>query len=359
LIHLSMRHQRRSTTVSLTLRFLFLGVVMVAGSDVVRAVSVSEYQQNLKKVITALDTLMQSDEDETQAEFSARFDETLSAVRSALPETVTVDCGEAFCTVDNSWLHEDLRAVEKAVDADWDVQLGHVIEKLRSIEERVARLQNPTLSSPANASDKQKLSEILSRPEYQTRNRASSALARLADRFLRWFSKLFARKMPSQSGAGNSVGLVVQVLVVALAIAVLAWVARLVLPRFWRPRIKKRKEKPEARIVLGEHLEPDQSAVDLLSEAETLARSGQVRAAIRKAYIALLVELGDRKLLSLAQHKTNRDYLRSLRAIPAVYTLMSGLTDVFEKHWYGFVQATPGDWQNFREGYQETLRTKN
>jgi hypothetical protein len=170
---------------------------------------------------------------------------------------------------------------------------------------------------------------------------------------------LFTRKVPAQSGAARSVGLVVQVLVVALALAVLAYVARLVVPRFLRPRTRKRKEKPEPRIVLGEHLEPEQSAVDLLSEAETLARSGQVRAAIRKAYIALLVELGDRKLLSLAQHKTNRDYLRSLRAVPPVYTLMSGLTDIFERHWYGVVQATPGDWQDFREGYRETLRTKN
>lgn len=351
--------RRYSFAVFLPLRFLCLGVVIMAGSNVARAVSVSEYQQNLKQSITALDTLTQSDEDETEAEFRARFDETLSAVRNALPETVTVNCGEAFCTVDNSWLHEDLKAVEKAVDSDWDVLLGHVIEKLKSIEERVAELQNPTLSSTSNAADKQKLSEILNRPDYQTRNRAKSALARLADRLLRWISKLFPRKAPSQSGAASSVGLVVQLLVVVLALAVLAYVARLVVPRFWRPRTRKQKEKPGPRIVLGEHLEPEQSAVDLLSEAETLARSGQVRAAIRKAYIALLVELGDRKLLSLAQHKTNRDYLRSLRAVPPVYTLMSGLTDIFERHWYGVVQATPNDWQDFREGYRETLRTKN
>lgn len=340
-------------------RLLLVCALMLVCSDLVCAVSVSEYQQNLKRAITALDTLMQSDEEETEAEFTTRFGDTVAAVRSALPETVTVDCGEEFCTVDNSWLHEDLKAVESALDSNWHELLTHVIEKLKSIEERVAELQNPTVVSAGKAADKQRLSEILTRPEYQTKNRANSALARLLDRFVRWISKLFGRRMPAQSGSGSSIGGVVQIIVVALALAVLAYVARLLIPRFWRPRVKKRKVKAEPRIVLGEHLKPEQSAVDLLAEAETLARSGQVRAAIRKAYIALLVELGDRKLLSLAQHKTNRDYLRSLRAVPGLYPLMSGLTDSFERHWYGFVQATPNDWQSFREGYKSALETKN
>ena len=49
----------------------------------------------------------------------------------------------------------------------------------------------------------------------------------------------------------------------------------------------KKKTTQKARIVLGEKLEPDQSASDLLSAAEALARRGELRAAIRKAYIAL------------------------------------------------------------------------
>jgi len=340
-------------------RLLLAGFVMLGCFNAVPAVSVSEYQQNLKQAITALDTLMLSDEDETQGEFKKRFADTLAAVRTTLPETLTVDCGEEICTVDNAWLHEELKAVESALDSDWDVQLAHVIEKLKSIEERVSELQNPSLASASKASEKERLSELLQRPEYQTRNRANSALARLADAFVRWIAKFLGRKMPAQSGATSSVGSIAQILVVGLALVVIAYVVTLLVPRFWRPRVKKRKTKTEPRIVLGERLEPEQSAVDLLAEAETLARSGQVRAAIRKAYIALLVELGDRKLLSIAQHKTNRDYLRSLRTNPALYPLMSGLTDSFERHWYGFVQATLHDWQNFREEYQAALQTKN
>ena len=109
--------------------------------------------------------------------------------------------------------------------------------------------------------------------------------------------------------------------------------------------------------MLGERLEPEETATNLLSEAEALARRGELRAAIRKAYIALLVELGDRNLVSLAQHKTNRDYLRGLSNVPQLHSRMTGLTDSFERHWYGFAEATESDWQDFRAGYLAALQT--
>ncbi len=112
------------------------------------------------------------------------------------------------------------------------------------------------------------------------------------------------------------INLIAQIAVVILGAVVLFFVIRLLFGRFKRKgRIKVRK-KAEPRIVLGERLEPEQTSTDLLSEAEALARRGELRAAIRKAYIALLVELGDRKIISLAQHKTNRDYLNALREVP-------------------------------------------
>jgi len=110
------------------------------------------------------------------------------------------------------------------------------------------------------------------------------------------------------------------------------------------------------RIVLGETLSPDQTAADLFSEAESLAHAGDLRAAIRKGYIALLCELGDRKLISLAQHKTNRDYLNSVRDKTRLYGSMRPLTISFENHWYGLLPAGENDWHDFRNGYQQALK---
>src|SRR5262249_5150856 len=104
-----------------------------------------------------------------------------------------------------------------------------------------------------------------------------------------------------------------------------------------------------------ERLAPDATATHLLGKAQALARQGDLRAAIRKAYMALLVELGERTLVSLAHHKTNRDYLNALRSLPQVHSRMRDLSESFERHWYCFVAVTPNDWQDFRTGYLATL----
>ena len=153
------------------------------------------------------------------------------------------------------------------------------------------------------------------------------------------------------------INLIARIAVVILGALVLFFIGKLLLSRFKRRGKIKVRKKAEPRIVLGERLEPEQTSTALLSEAEELARRGELRAAIRKGYIALLVELGDRKLLSLAQHKTNRDYMNALRDVPQLHSKMRGLTNSFERHWYGFAQATENDWQDFRNGYLAALQT--
>src|SRR5207249_4453948 len=145
-----------------------------------------------------------------------------------------------------------------------------------------------------------------------------------------------------------------QIIVIAVCVGAIALLIWRYGPRLLSGR-RKKKTKREARIVLGERLEADQTAADLLAQAESLARNGDLRAAIRKAYIALLCELGDRKLISLAQHKTNRDYLNSVRDKGSLYSGMRKLTQSFELHWYGFVPAGETDWTEFRNGYRKIV----
>ena len=348
----------RKLSASHLFHLLCLALLVAVCASTARAISASEYQQNVKRSITALDTLAQSDEDETESEFRRRFDNTLTMVRKIMPESQMVECGEELCTVDNSWLHESLRDLENASDTDWYPSLTHLIEQLKALDERLTELQKAAAVNETKANGKERLREILNRPEYATSTRSDSALARILEDIGRWIAKLLGKRVPSASSGSSAVNVIAQVLVVGLALAVVLYVLKLLIPRFVKRRPKKPKVKAEPRIVLGERLEPEASAVDLLAEAEALARAGEVRAAIRKAYIALLVELGDRSVISLAHHKTNRDYLRSVRSLPALYPLMVGLTDRFERHWYGFVQADLADWHNFRDAYHAALQTK-
>jgi cell fate (sporulation/competence/biofilm development) regulator YlbF (YheA/YmcA/DUF963 family) len=319
------------------------------------AIPIADYQQNLKKAITALDTLTQSDEDENPVDYGVRFKQTIDGVRAVLPEHQTVESPDGVYEVDNSWLHKDLKAAEEAVDSP--EHLRHILESLQAVEARIAEQQNAHSSAENKGWAKTRLESILARPEYVTGARGPNAFSRLLQELFRWLEGLFPKRAPMDPGRANLITQIAQIIVILAALFLIIYVIKILFMRLQRMRKRKTPKKRKARIVLGERLEPEQTSSDLLSEAEALARNGDLRAAIRKAYIALLVELGDRKLISLAQHKTNRDYLNSLRNTPQLHSRMRGLTESFERHWYGLAQATPNDWQDFRTGYLSTLQT--
>ncbi|MGI8918332.1 MAG: DUF4129 domain-containing protein [Pyrinomonadaceae bacterium] len=317
--------------------------------------SLSEYHLQLRESITALDTMSQHDESESETDRATRIGQTLAAVRAALPETDTVETGGVTVTVNNSWLHRELETYEKT-QMDRAGTLTRILERLRALEQRVEEIdQSGRTPSDKEAAGK-RLADILSRPEYSRSTQNESALTRLWNRLMKWLSQLIPKPKPMAPGNAGWLSVVAQVLVVLLAVGVIAYVIKTFAPRIFKRRRGKKKSKPEPRIVLGETLAPDESAGDILASAEELARRGELRAAIRKAYIALLVELGDRKILSLAQYKTNRDYLGAMRAVEPLHTNVKSLTDSFERHWYGFVSATDADWTNFRARYKQALQ---
>jgi Domain of unknown function (DUF4129) len=324
----------------------------------VSAIPLSEYHKNLLKAITALDTLAQVDEDETNESYHHRLIETSNAVRNIVPEKQPVESKGSSCTVDNTWLHKKLDEFEATTDVDRLYIRRQLIDRLKAIEERVGDLERATtVDSLSKNQANQKVAEILSRPEYANKTNQGAFIFRLLDRFIRWLAKFLPQRSPLAASHGSPLTAIAQILVIALAAAVIIYVLIKLISHFGRrsSRVGSKKKK-EPRIVLGEHLEPEASATDLLAEAEALARKGEIRAAIRKTYIALLVELGDRKIISLAQHKTNRDYLRAVSHVPSLYSNMGGLTNSFERHWYGFAQSSPSDWQEFKTGYIAALK---
>ena len=319
----------------------------------VAAIPVSEYQQNLKNAVAALEALYEMDADD--AEYDAKFHQTIEGIRTTLPQQQAVEIGEESIHINNAEIH---RLVDQLEQSDEQIdEMRQLIDKLNAIEQRVADRQAMTASGESKGWAKSRLESILARPEYATGERGPNALTRLLRDIIAWFENLFPKRQAMEPARAVSVSRVVLIVVIACAVLLLVYVARLLLTRFRVSKRHKAPRKREARIVLGERLEPEETSTNLLSEAESLAKRGELRAAIRKAYIALLVELGDRKMISLAQHKTNRDYLRGLRDVPQLHSEMRGLTDRFERHWYGFAEASENDWQEFRAGYRAALQT--
>jgi hypothetical protein len=337
-------------------RVLFAVSLLLLLTAAVAAMPLSEYHKHVRQAVAALAAVAQSKETESEAEYFARDVEAVRSVRTLLPPNEPVEWNGASFNVDNSWLNEELEKYAAEKSAARYALLRRTTERLKAIEERLAELEKPAGEvSGSKEEESRKLGEILRRPEYAHQVKQQSAISRLLDDFLKWLQSWLPKPKPISPGRAGVFSKIAQVFVIALALAVLAFVLKLFLPRMLRGRRAKKKEKTKARIVLGERLEPDQSALDLLSEAEALARRGELRAAIRKAYIALLVELGERKIISLAQHKTNRDYLRAVRAVGPLYGDVKQLTDSFERHWYGLSQATETDWLAFRSAYKQAL----
>jgi hypothetical protein len=341
-------------------RVLGLSLVVCFGGSSAAAAPLSDYRAAVAVAVSDIEALIDRGGHESDADYQTRLTAVIDEVRTTLPRNQQVEFERGTWTIDNTWLHNALDELEQASSETRPGKLESVFEALRALEDRVAEFEIAQKVVEHKGASKQKLESILARPEYATAARGPNALTRFLRDIIRWIQKMMpAGPSSMEAGRAKLISRIIMIVVVSVAVLLILYVLWQLFKRFKRPLEAKARKKREARIVLGERLQPEQTASDLLAEAEALARTGDLRAAIRKGYIALLVELGDRNVISLAQYKTNRDYLRAVSGFPQLHSPLKRLTETFEQHWYGLAQATPNDWQDFRARYREALQTGN
>ena len=344
--------------------FLFVLLACAATAVVVRRVDAASLEDYRARVLRAtevseeLHRAFDEEKDANSKEFTARETKILADMRAALPASEKLEGTSAGAfEVDNRWLHSELDMYAK-IGADKreerDDSLYRIALRLRSLSTHLTEAAN---TAQGRARDKEaekgRLNSILRRPEYNEQAAEDTALARFWRSVREWLSSLWPKSRPLNPGTAGAFALVARLFVFALIAAAVIFViwkyGAQLLPRN-RP---KKKAGSDARVVLGERLAPGQTPADLIAEAESLARAGNLRGAIRKAYIAVLFELGERNILRLAAHKTNCDYLSAIRREHSgsggtLYDDMQPLTYNYERHWYGFAPATESDWHDFR-----------
>jgi hypothetical protein len=331
-------------------------ILLLVGAQSASAMPLVEYRTRIHQATTALGELWGGPKTETVNGYASRARIIFDKVRTLVPAEETIEWEGGRVKVNNSWLSTELKNYEQLSEAA--SQRGEILarltQRLTALEVRLNELggQNETIGA-TKEQEKARLESILRREEYVEKPPEKS----LWERFKEWLNRIFPSRNPLSPGQSSLLSTLAMILIFGLAAGVLAYVIWKFAPFVWRKGTQLKLEKGQARIVLGERLAPDQTGADLLSQAEALARQGEIRAAIRKGYIALLCELGDRKVLALAQHKTNHDYLRAVREKRPLLKEMQKLTASFENHWYGFVPADAHDWTTFRSGYQQTLKT--
>jgi hypothetical protein len=347
----SIKGRARSSIVSVGFAALLLLLSVEAGV----AIPLSQYQDRVKSAAATLESLRGSIQ--TSPDQDALRQQKMREIREALPVKDSVEWNGVKYAVDNSWLDEQLKQIERASsDADRSTAIERTHERLQALSERLNEIDQVQESqSPNKAEMRGRLAAVLQRPEYVKAVKEETALQRLWRQLLKWLDSLFPEGQSISPRRATTVSRLAQVTVILIALAAIGYALWVFLPRFMARRKVKKPARAQARVVLGERLEPDKSATDLFAEAEALARNGDLRGAIRRGYIALLIELADRKLISLAQYKTNRDYLRSVRDVERLYGNLEILTNNFELHWYGLVPANESDWATFRAGYKQAI----
>jgi hypothetical protein len=234
----------------------------------------------------------------------------------------------------------------------------------------------------------QNIGEVLARPEYAWRLPREKPNPRDADRgfpagFLeslgawienglravaRWLKKLvewLADHLAAEPPTARDVNWIAQprlllFILLAAAMSVLA----VVLYRFWKRRrgadgltlARVIAETPDIadEDIVADLLPPDewmQTARDLMSE-------GKLRLAIRAMFMAALAHLAFHQTISIARHKSNREYLLELRRKahdrPALIAALVENTAIFERAWYGSHAVPPAMVAAF-EHNQETI----
>jgi len=324
----------------------------------VRCASVEDYKSRLGRARTEVESLLSDLRDDTFDE--PKTQDAVRRIRRLVPESEKIEFDATAIETSNGWLSAELSSLEKETGGAGRKQiLTGILDRLASIESRVIEIEAASAASGTKDADKQKLNEILSRAEYQKPAEQGESLFQ---RFVNWLLDLLRRLFPRpEMGSVNPQGfqalsVVIQVLVYGVIIGLIVYLVYKFAPALAARFSRSRKGAQTSRVVLGERIDESVSSSDLFSEAEQLARQGDIRSAIRKGYIALICDLADRNIIRLARHKTNRDYLADVAKRTSLLTHIRPATGSFERFWYGSHAPLVSDWEEFKNRYHSAIR---
>jgi len=333
--------------------------------------TLSKYRADVVNAKLLIQSLTYSDADEeiSEEKYAERERIIVANIRTDFPAGEKIEWQGTTTETNNKWLTDklDVFDVEAPESPAREAILIEIGERLEAIEQKLDEIEKPVASNRTKDEDKQKLAEILRREEYTKPDEPKESL------FQMWWRKLkdllagmFPRpdlSAPQEATGFQSLSFILQMILYALVLGIIGFLIYrfapfigLLISRFMpflaqKFKNREKREKGE-RVILGERLAEGATAQNLFNEAEKLAYEGNLRGAIRQGYIAVLCELADRKVIGLANHKTNRDYLRDVRKERVLYENMNGLTANFERHWYGTDSVEEKDWDEFRQGYK-------
>ncbi len=212
-----------------------------------------------------------------------------------------------------------------------------------------ARAQDFPKTNPADAEARTSAGIILSQPEYREFADAPRDHVEPGeswwDRLMRWLNQGDHETASGGGGLpGAGLGLPSAQIFIVLGVILLLIVSlALVLAR---SRKKELSEEVAADVATAPDIREKAPTV-FLDEAAQLAARGLYREALRSLYLATLVALDRRRLISFDPHLTNWQYMRQMPRNEA-RDLFGTFTRVFDWKWYGNEATTEEDYVRCR-----------
>lgn len=332
---------------------VFAAAAIFLSAGAVSPSTPAEYRERIELgrelTVELIADLVEGRTTESGADFDA---EKVVRIRKLLPASEIIRTENGEIEVSNKWLHSRLdEFVTESTFMTRGSLLSDIEERLAAISWKITQTETAAKSGQSKTEERQKLDEILAREEFRGSNQKDQSLVqRLIDWVLDLIDRIFSGVRPDVSQKPSVMPMAdgIRAVLLLILIGIIGFALYKFSPFIFPKRWRKKAGEGEDRVILGERIGAEATAADLLAEAESLANLGDLRGAIRKAYIALLLALNDAGLIRLASHKTNRDYLRDLRGRGDLQNMMNALTLSFERHWYGLQPAEKNAWEEFR-----------
>ena len=154
--------------------------------------ALSDYTKRVDEAQVLLYALYAPEEDEDETENTPNERQNLARVRQLLPksETIALAGGKSF-EINNLWLYSALEQYEKS-SADEPKRrriLSETAEKLGALEDRLKEFETAEKTAGNKNQTKQKLDEILQRPEFLPPEKRESFIEKWWREFWEWLFK--------------------------------------------------------------------------------------------------------------------------------------------------------------------------
>ncbi len=272
----------------------------------------------------------------------------------AAVQALVHDCAQATAACDPAKVGDDERIdATPAFEVRWQwvrdaLTQAHAKPELRATlmqqaNTRLADMQRESSQPlPPLADARSKANAILSTDEFAIVHE-QSWLDRVRARIGRWMA-LFFGGLGVLGAAGPWLGRLIEVVIFGAALtALIVFISK----SLQRQRLAVEFNARAADLAWK------RDSTDWAADAETSARAGNWRDAVHCLYWATIVMLEGRRAWRHNPARTPREYVRLLKPGSPQQRALRGLTQIFERLWYGLREAAPTDYARARSLYED------